>query len=69
MNTRIAELEKFARAFLDNFKPCEDCSGTGWKKDWSDNCPKCHGTGTKIDSIGVLYVDLPEEARRLLGEE
>ena len=62
---RIAELEAFAQKFLDNFEDCTLCDNgidaTG------DTCSKCQGTSKQIDSRGVLFVELPEEARELLG--
>lgn len=64
-DARIAELEKFVTAFLDNFKPCDRCGGTGLSQD--DTCPKCHGTREQIDSVGILYVDLKNEALELKG--
>ncbi len=69
MNKRIVDLEKFVRKFLDNFETCEACDGTGWIGRAEDNCHKCRGTGEQIASVGVLFVDLPNDARELLGEE
>lgn len=61
------ELLEFVRRFLDNFKTCDKCGGIGtWD---ADTCPRCHGTGEQIDSIGILLVDLPNKARELLGED
>ena len=64
LRARVAELKKFPLDFLDNFKTCEYCTGGLLN---GDTCPRCKGTGEQIDSIGILYVDLPEKARELLG--
>lgn len=62
---RIQELESFLEKFLSNFVDCEYCVGG---MDGEDICRTCHGTGKHIESIGVLYVELPDEAKRLLAE-
>jgi DnaJ-class molecular chaperone len=64
-----AKQKKFAEAFLDNFKTCVDCGGDGFDKSLKDTCSRCRGTGEQIDSVGVLYVDLPNKARELLGTD
>jgi hypothetical protein len=60
---RVAELEAFAQKFLDNF---EDCLCDDGRDAIGEICHKCQGTSQQIDSRGVLFVDLPEEARALL---
>ena len=65
----IQELEKFVEKFLANFKECEYCGGTGDGHIPDTDCGICHGTGKNIDSIGILYVELPEEARALINKE
>ena len=62
------ELLDFIQAFLDNFEMCRFCDGTGDMPDFRIECEHCKGTGKQIVSIGVLYVELPEEARRLLAK-
>ena len=61
---RILKLEVFIQKFLDNFGDCGYCEGTGQVN--KDTCPMCQETGKNIQSKGVLYVELPEEARELL---
>ena len=62
----IREFEKFAEKFLDNFKLCEHCQGKGSYTRNDIECGVCHGTGGQIDSVGILFVELPDEARTLL---
>ena len=61
---RIKELEAFVKKFLDNFEDCPICEigldAAG------QICSRCEGTEKQIDSRGVLFVELPEEARALL---
>lgn len=63
-----AELMKFVNAFLDNFTDCEHCGASGWDYEINDNCPKCRATGEVIESVGVLYVELPAIARAILAK-
>ena len=69
MNKRIAELEAFVKKFLDNFEDCEYCDGKGTHLDGELQCPGCSGTGKHLISIGVLYVELPDEASTLLNKD
>ena len=62
------ELAKFVNKFLENFVDCEYCAETGDGHLADTDCRICHGTGKHIDSIGILYVELPNEARKLLGK-
>lgn len=62
------ELLDFVRAFLDNFKECDSCDGTGETPDFKIECEQCKGTGQRIRSQGRLYIELPEDARRLLAK-
>jgi hypothetical protein len=60
----IKRLRAFVRKFLGNFEDCTICENgldaTG------EPCYRCQGTTKRIDSKGVLYVELPDEARALL---
>ena len=64
---RIVELEKFLEKFLRNFKFCEYCQGKGSFTHDDIECGVCHGTGSQIDSRGILFVELPDEAKTLLS--
>ncbi len=64
-DARIAQLEAFVQKFLDNFEECDICEGKG-QDETEGECTHCLGTGQNIVSYGVLYIELPEEARRLL---
>ena len=66
---RLLKLEVFVQKFLDNFDDCTLCNGKGTFSDDEIECRRCHGTGKDIVSVGVLYVELPEEARQLLKQE
>ena len=66
MEAKLKRMKKFIQAFLDNFEPCESCGGNGWNPIAEGTCHKCRGTGEQIESIGRLYVDLPNEARDIL---
>lgn len=61
-------IEGFIKKFLENFEDCEYCNGKGTFSEDEVECRVCHGTGKHIVSIGVLYVDLPQKARELLGK-
>lgn len=66
---RQAELEAFVQKFLDNFIDCDRCDGTGLQEGdlpLEIPCDFCDGVGKKINSRGVLLIELPEEARMLL---
>lgn len=67
-DARIADLEAFAQKFLDNFTDCKACDGTGWDNDLDTECIVCKGSKNRIASQGVLYVELPDEARALLAK-
>lgn len=62
---RLLKLEVFVQKFLDNFDVCDWCNGKGVVAEEAE-CLDCHGTGKRIASIGVLYVELPDEANALL---
>ncbi|MFA6213487.1 MAG: hypothetical protein WC714_28885 [Candidatus Obscuribacterales bacterium] len=59
-----AALLDFVKQFLGNFKACEYCKNGRIEADV--DCRICHGTGYHIDSVGILYVDLPQAARAAL---
>jgi hypothetical protein len=65
MNT---ELIGFLRKFTGNFETCTHCGGKGRFTRSDVECGVCHGTGKKIESVGVLYVELPAEGADLLLE-
>ena len=65
---RIEKLEKFVNQFLDAFETCEECNGSGWDELTQGNCAYCYGSGERIKSKGLLYVDLPQAAWEALGE-
>lgn len=58
-----ADLLQFLAKFLANFKPCDYCNGRATIG--GDACFVCNGTGRKLESIGVLYVELIQEAEAL----
>jgi hypothetical protein len=58
---------ELAQKFLDNIKDCGTCLGQGIVR--GHECPSCYGSGTRIVSRGVLMVELPNEARELLGAQ
>lgn len=65
---QTAKLEAFVQKFLDNFSSCDICNGKGFLPKGKIECHACHGTGKCIESIGVLYVELPAEAQDLLNK-
>lgn len=67
LRERVALLEAFVRKFADNFDTCDHCNGKGTYTHNKVECGRCHGTGKQIDSLGVLFVELPEDARALLN--
>lgn len=71
-NTRIAALGEelnhlydFVEKVAGNFETCEYCGGTGKNPRGDDECPKCNN-GLRIASVGVLYVEIPQEAAKIL---
>ena len=65
LKKRVQDLEVFCTKFLDNF---EDCSLCELGLDAAGQiCSRCEGTGKQIDSRGILFVELPDEARALLA--
>ncbi|HLA88154.1 MAG TPA: hypothetical protein VJL10_09035 [Anaerolineales bacterium] len=64
-----AKLREFVSKFSDNFSDCDYCNGKGVFSDDMIECRVCNGTGKHITSIGVMFVELPEEARALLAQE
>lgn len=66
---RLVKLEAFVQKFLDNFEECEHCNGTGVFSDDGFDCLICYGKGKHLKSVGILYVELPEDARQLLKQE
>jgi len=65
-DARIAKLEAFVQAFVANFEPCPHCN-EGTDEGTDDTCYTCQGTGMRIVSMGVLYVELPQMAEELLN--
>lgn len=65
---RIEKLENFVRKFLGNFEDCTVCDNQLGLDAAGQECNRCKGTGKQIDSQGVLYVELPDEAAELLKE-
>lgn len=63
---RISDLEKFVKKFIDNFEDCTVCDNQLGLDAAGQECYRCKGTGKQIDSVGVLYVELPDEAAELL---
>ena len=69
MAEHIAQLEAFAKKFLDNFEVCGSCGGTGYEYDLDDICSSCYGEAFTIVSKGVLYNELRNEAIELLAKD
>ncbi len=67
LGEEIHRLHDFVKKVSDNFKQCEYCGGTGKNphSDIDDECPKCNN-GLRINSVGVMFVEIPQEAADLI---
>jgi len=60
----IERLQMFVKKFIDNFETCPNCENGD---DEGETCFTCQGTGRRIASLGVLYIELPQDAAELDG--
>lgn len=70
LGEEIHHLREFVEKVAGNFEQCEHCGGSGKNpySDIDDECPKCNN-GLRIVSVGVLFVEIPQEAAELIGRK